>query len=233
MSILLSTPKEKRRMEKTSLSDLYERSESYVAAAVNGSLVPNGVRATILKKAGIIEDKDYSVTVKAMIAQGMAARMLGNLSYSEVVRRLAENERAGEKTEGICPLSGNVVPKEALRPSSLTDTAPASLPTTSTNAASESCTSKLELTVDDILKTPKDLGRPEVKKGDSSAKCLRLTNEKVMQEELQSQPTTSGKSGSKTKKSKEDVWECDLCEVLYSTDVKKRMEPNGSNAHIA
>ncbi|CAG4995819.1 unnamed protein product [Parnassius apollo] len=55
-------------------------------------------------------------------------------------------ENAFKKT-GICPLNDNVVPKEALRPSSLTDTAPASLPTTSTNAASESCTSKLELTV--------------------------------------------------------------------------------------
>ncbi|CAG5057429.1 unnamed protein product [Parnassius apollo] len=103
----------------------------------------------------------------------------------------------------ICPLNDNVVPKEA----------------TSTNAASESCTSKLELTVDDILKTPKALGRPErSRKRDSSAKCLTLTNENVMQEELQSQPSTSSKSASKTKKSKEeDDWECGLCEVLYST----------------
>lgn len=108
-------------------------------------------------------------------------------------------ENAFRKT-GICPLNANVIPKEALRPSSLTDRAPPSLASTSTNAASESSTAKVEFTVDDILKTPKAFERRErSRKRDSSAKCLTPTNENI-QDSLQPQPSTSGKSAQKAKK---------------------------------
>lgn len=107
-------------------------------------------------------------------------------------------ENAFKKT-GICPLNGDVISVEALRPSALTDAAPAS--SASTDAASESSTSNPELTVDHILKTPKVLKRPErSRKKDSSAKCLTPTNENTIQENLQPQPSTLGKSAQNTKK---------------------------------
>ncbi|GBP19527.1 hypothetical protein EVAR_102075_1 [Eumeta japonica] len=55
--------------------------------------------------------------------------------------------------------SSDLTPKKLLRPLALTDTVPAS--SASTDVASESFTSNPELTVNQILKTPKALKRPE------------------------------------------------------------------------
>lgn len=58
---------------------------------------------------------------------------------------------------------------------------------------------------------------------------LLNANENIVQENLQPQPSTSGRSAQKANKAKqsniqeiEDDWECGLCEALYSADVKKR-----------
>ncbi|CAG9838895.1 unnamed protein product [Diabrotica balteata] len=94
----------------------------------------------------------------------------------------------------------------------------------STDPAPETSILNPKATVDHILKTPTTSKRPErSRKRDASAKCLTPINENTsVTENLQQQPSTSYKSVQKAKKSEIDDWECGLCGVLYSTDVKKR-----------
>lgn len=86
MSIMLSAPKEKRRMMSATLSDLFEQSDSFVMAAVNGSVTGPSVKAKALIKANLImTDGTLSKIVQAMAAMCGRLHSMMNDTYSGAV----------------------------------------------------------------------------------------------------------------------------------------------------
>lgn len=86
---MLSTPKEKRKMSSQTLSDLLEQSESFVMAAVNGSISSLSVKKKALMKAGLINpDGAHTTTVVAMIAICSRLCGMGDEPYSSAIRRV-------------------------------------------------------------------------------------------------------------------------------------------------
>lgn len=94
MSIMLSTPKDKRRMMSASLSDLLEQSDSFVMAAVNGSVTTQVVKTKALIKANLImEDGSMTQTVQVMVMMcGRLHSMMTN-TYAEAAKRMFESTK--------------------------------------------------------------------------------------------------------------------------------------------
>lgn len=90
MSIMLSAPKEKRRMTMMTLSDLLEQSDSFVMAAVNGSISASTVKAKALIKSNIIEENGAKTPIVATMVSmcGMLHSLIGE-SYSSAAKRMS------------------------------------------------------------------------------------------------------------------------------------------------
>ncbi|CAB3256944.1 unnamed protein product [Arctia plantaginis] len=98
MSIMLSLPKEKRKMMTKSIEDLLEVSNQYVDAAMNGSTMSDAVKMRILLKAGVIV-VDNKVMKLSQETQVVVARLAGvraksRLTYSMAIEQLAVEEHS-------------------------------------------------------------------------------------------------------------------------------------------
>lgn len=94
MSIMLSTPKDKRRMMSASLSDLFEQSDSFVMAAVNGSVTGQAVKTKALIKANLItEDGALSQTVQVMSMMCARLHSMMNDTYTGATKRMFDSTK--------------------------------------------------------------------------------------------------------------------------------------------
>lgn len=79
MSILLATPKDKRKMLHRSFEDLMEEAQMFVDAAINGSALSDAIKIKALVKAGIltlVTQNDGTTTVEAStVLQAMAGQI--------------------------------------------------------------------------------------------------------------------------------------------------------------
>ncbi|CAH2088735.1 unnamed protein product [Euphydryas editha] len=90
IAIMLSTPKEKRRMMSMALSDLLEQSESYVMDAVNGSVTGPSIKRKALIKGNILtEDDAPTQTVRVMTMICGRLHNMANDTYFSAVRKMA------------------------------------------------------------------------------------------------------------------------------------------------
>lgn len=91
MSIMLSTPKDKRRMMAMDLSELLEQSESFVMAAVNGSMMAPSIKRKTLIKAGILyEDGQLASTATIMVNTCGRLSAMHNDSYSAAIKKIEQ-----------------------------------------------------------------------------------------------------------------------------------------------
>ncbi|CAB3232812.1 unnamed protein product [Arctia plantaginis] len=91
MSIMLSHPKEKRKMMTKSIEELLEASNQYVDAAMNGSTISDSIKMRVLVKAGIVSTEGKSVTLskeaQAIVAKLSGIRLKYRLTYSMAVEQ--------------------------------------------------------------------------------------------------------------------------------------------------
>lgn len=88
MSIMLSTPKEKRRLEFQTMADLLEKSETFVMAAVHGTIVSDNVKEVVLRRGGLLCDSGPSVEVQSMSAIASRLYSLRESTHIDAARRI-------------------------------------------------------------------------------------------------------------------------------------------------
>lgn len=89
MSIMFASPKDKRKMENTVLSDLISQSENYVNAAVHSTIIDDAIKFKILTSAGILEDNDtFSNVVVVIIHLSGVIESRSNFTYLEVCKQM-------------------------------------------------------------------------------------------------------------------------------------------------
>ncbi|CAB3230131.1 unnamed protein product [Arctia plantaginis] len=86
-SILLASPKEKRKMKAKDVEELVSLAEQLVDAAMNSTLIDDGTKMTILKKAMIIEsNKELPQVAITCVSSARAFLQLGTKTFSKAVR---------------------------------------------------------------------------------------------------------------------------------------------------
>lgn len=111
MTVMLQTPKEKRKMEGRDIGDLEELSTKYVMAAMNGSICPHDVKVKVLKKAGIL-NAGNELSPNSRVIWAACNRFLGqsDKSYRDAVaasqdaaRRILEAQGASSRPVPVVP----------------------------------------------------------------------------------------------------------------------------------
>lgn len=95
-SILLATPKERRKLEQKDVDELQEQAEQFVSAAMDGSLVSDEMKKIILKKAQVLNaEGGLTDIVTACAAAARAFLSLGSKTFSKAIKqRVQELEKA-------------------------------------------------------------------------------------------------------------------------------------------
>lgn len=89
MSILLASPKDKRKIATKTVDELMETSEQFVDAAINGNTVTDSVKIKILVKAGVLKVSGSTTAltdnVNLMLQKSATIKSRGRLTYSGLV----------------------------------------------------------------------------------------------------------------------------------------------------
>ena len=94
-SILLTSPKEKRKLEKRDVKDLAAQAEQFVSEAMTGSLIDDKTKFEILRIAMILDGNDrLSPLAQACVMSARAFLQLGSKSYLDAVRARTEELNA-------------------------------------------------------------------------------------------------------------------------------------------
>lgn len=97
MSILLASPKDKRKIATKTVDELMETSEQFVDAAINGNTVTDSVKIKILVKAGVLKVSGNTTVLTDTVAQKSAAiKSKGRLTYSNLVEYIVSMDNASE-----------------------------------------------------------------------------------------------------------------------------------------
>lgn len=93
MSILLASPKDKRKIATKTVDELMETSEQFVDAAINGNTVTDMIKIKILVKAGVLKVSDRVTSLTdgliVMLNKSAAIKSRGRLTYSSLVEYMA------------------------------------------------------------------------------------------------------------------------------------------------
>lgn len=86
-SILLATPKEKRKLEDRDVDDLAQQAEQFVNAAMTGCLLTTADKIKILTKGGILNSSgELELAVKVCYTTASRFLAMGRKSYSKAVK---------------------------------------------------------------------------------------------------------------------------------------------------